>query len=334
MCAKCYDGPVLGHFRGRAGTGVLKLACPVLAIVAGLAQSQTQAAAAGPKFEVASIRHCKPQNDDGRKTGGQRLTPGGLHLECSTVRDLIHMSYVLFANGRVNPPWSGGSVPIKGGDAWINSERYAVDAKTAEPEDQIVMHGPMLRALLEDRLKLKTHLETREVPAYALTVAKGGLKMHPFKEGSCVPFDLNFIFTQFPPPPLPDLPAGQEYCGGTTDGQRWLGSRGTKKGSTVTIEAHGISVDELPRVLGGTVDRPLINKTGIAGRLDFQLEFAVDETAASAQAGAPPVGFPDDPSGGPSIFTALREQLGLKLESAKGTGETLVIDHVERPSEN
>jgi uncharacterized protein (TIGR03435 family) len=331
--AKLYYGRVLQAISRDA---VLKLVCSVVAIVAGLAQLHTKASAAGPTFEVAAIKPCKPQNDDGRKTGGERLSPGGLHLECSTVRDMIYMAYVVFENGHVSPRWSG-SVPIKGGEAWINSERYRVDAKPAEPEDQALMHGPMLQTLLEDRLKLKTHRETTEVPAYALTVAKGGLKMHQFKEGSCVPLDFDFIFTQFPPPPIPDPPPGQQYCGGTTaDGKHWTGSMTTRKGPNVTIEAHAISLDEFPRVLA--LDRPLINRTGITGRFDFHLEFAAAETASSAQAGAqagaPPVGFPDDPTGGASIFTALQEQLGLKLESAKGTGEILVIDHVERPSEN
>jgi uncharacterized protein (TIGR03435 family) len=325
---------VLGHFLGRAGAWSLEACLLVLAIVAALAQSQTKAAAAEPKFEVAAIKPCKPQNYDDRKNG-ENLSPGGLHLECFTVRDLIYMAYVLFENGHVNPHWSG-SVPIKGGEAWINSERYRVDAKSAEPEDQALMHGPMLQALLEDRLKLKTHRETTEVPAYALTVAKGGLKMHQFREGSCVPVDFNFLNTQFPPPPIPDPPPGQQYCGGTTaDGKHWWGRLTTRKGPNVTIEAHGVSLDEFPIVLGGAVlDRPLINKTGITGRFDVHLEFAAAETASSAQAGAPPVGFPDDPTGGASIFTALQEQLGLKLESAKVDGEVLVIDHVERPSEN
>jgi uncharacterized protein (TIGR03435 family) len=111
------------------------------------------------------------------------------------------------------------------------------------------------------------------------------------------------------------------------------------KGRTppVTWEVHGATLDDLARALGGDLDRIVINKTGIAGKFDFKMEFSPDQTTVGLndlRGPDGPVIPPADPSGGPSIFTAIQEQLGLKLESAKGPREFIVIDRVERPSEN
>ena len=203
-------------------------------------------------------------------------------------------------------------VPIEAGPAWINSERYTIEAKADVVPSQGMMHGPLLRALLEDRFHLKIHRETREIPVYALTVAKGGLKLKPFQEGSCTPIDFDAFFAQFPPPLLPEPPQGKRYC--TT--------RGTSKGLNNLVEAEGMSLDLFTRDYLGRLDRPVINRTGVAGLFNFLLEFAPDDAPA------------DDPAGAPSIFTALQQQLGLKLEASRGPGEFLVIDGVERPSEN
>jgi uncharacterized protein (TIGR03435 family) len=272
---------------------------------------------ARPKFEVASIRPCGDGSSaidkQGGRGGGGDLSPGTLHLECSTVMDFIKSAYVLFANGHVNPR---SRVPIEGGPAWINSVRYQINAKADGARGQGMMRGPMLQTLLEDRFKLKIRHETREVPAYVLTVAKGGLKLHPFQEGSCIPRDFARFVEQFPPQPFPDLPAGQKYCGGVSDEQ----------GGTVTLEAIGMSIDEFLKYKFPRLDRPVVNKTGITGRFDFHLEFGLDEITGGGAAPAE--------TAGPSIFTALERQLGLKLEPAKAPGDFLVIDHVERPSAN
>ncbi len=242
------------------------------------------------------------------------------------------MAYILFADGHVNPPWAG-SIPIQGGPAWINSDRYEIDAKAETAQSQGMMHGPMLQALLEDRFKLKLHRETGEVPVYELTPAKGGLRMHQFQEGACTPVDFKFL-TQFPPQPLPDLPAGQQYCGGiSADGSRWLGTSEPVNGQNVTIEVRGMTFDDFSGiVLGNKLDRPVVNKTGITSRFVFRLEFKPDDATP---------GFvqdddqsPDNSGSGPSIFTALQEQLGLKLVPGRGPGESLVIDSVQKPSAN
>jgi uncharacterized protein (TIGR03435 family) len=226
--------------------------------------------------------------------------------------DLITGAYVLFANGHVNPR---SRIPVEGGPTWINSVRYQINAKADGARGQGMMRGPMLQTLLEDRFKLKIHHETKEVPAYALTVARGGLKLHPFQEGRCIPRDYTLFFEQFPPQPFPELPPGQKYC---EDGV-------TEQRGTVTMEAIGIRFDNFIKYKLPKLDRPVVNKTRITGLFDFHLEFAPDEPTG---AGATPAEF-----AGPSIFTALG-QLGLKLELAKAPGDFLVIDHVEKPSAN
>jgi bla regulator protein BlaR1 len=297
--------------------------------------------AATPKFEVASIKPCKdgdlpPGGRGGGKSGGRNSSPGTLRIDCTTAKSLINQAYVFFANGHVNLLVAGASV--EGGPGWINSERYQVDAKAESPQSQGMMHGPMLQTLLEERFKLKIRRETREVPAYALTVAKGGAKLHPFKEGSCTPLDPK-ILEQFPPQPFPGLPPGQEYCGGIDpeDGKRWVMASGKMKGPIEILYARALSIEDFINLsLSRRVGRPVIDKTGLTGRFDYHLEFEPDETMPgfhdgklSGAAGAAAT----DPAG-PSIFSALQQQLGLKLEPAKGSAEFLVIDSVERPSEN
>jgi uncharacterized protein (TIGR03435 family) len=149
---------------------------------------------------------------------------------------------------------------------------------------------------------------------YELTVAKGGFKLKPMKEGDCTPFDP----LKRPDPTVP--PA--HLCGTYQYGK----AQGNKPAS---VEYDGMSLDEISSDLIQVLDRPTINKTGIAGMFNFHVDFAPDGTIPKF---APAV--PDDPTGGSSIFTALQEQLGLKLEPAKGPGDFLVIDSVDRPSEN
>jgi uncharacterized protein (TIGR03435 family) len=141
---------------------------------------------------------------------------------------------------------------------------------------------------------------------------------------------------QFPPQPFPDLPPGQEYCGGIDpeDGRRWVMASGTMKGPTEILYAAALSIDDFIKMsLSRSVGRPVIDKTGLTGRFDYHLEFAPDETMPGFREDGASGATASDPAG-LSIFTALQQQLGLKLEPAKGYGEFLVIDRVEKPSEN
>jgi uncharacterized protein (TIGR03435 family) len=286
-----------------------------------------------PVFEVASIKPCgsdpggmaKGGGRSGGGPGGQGPSPDRLNLACQPIKSLIRMAYINFEGGRRRLP-GGPMPPIDGGPSWLDSERYKVDAKAEGAPGQEMMRGPMLQALLEDRLKLRVRRESREVPVYALTVAKGGPKLTPFQEGSCVVLD-------FSNPPLPG-PGGDPPMICTFAMRR-------RNGTSVKWETRGSTLDEFARSLGGDLDRIIINKTGITGKYDFHLEFAPDETTAGLNElrvgpnGEP--GFPQptasDPPGAPSIFTAI-QQLGLKLESAKGPRDFLVIERAEKPSEN
>jgi uncharacterized protein (TIGR03435 family) len=190
---------------------------------------------------------------------------------------------------------------------------YRVDATTNGNPSMEMMKGPMLQALLEDRFKLKIHRETRQGPVYALTVTNG-TKLKPFQEGSC---------TQMPSTrPLPPRPPGQRYC------ESFVGFAGS-------IDAKGSTLTEFSDLLNLVLDRPVIDKTGTTGRFDIHLEFVRDQATARLPEADPngPVAAVPDP-GKPTIFTAVQEQLGLKLTPSRGPVEALVIDHIERPSEN
>lgn len=191
---------------------------------------------------------------------------------------------------------------------------YRIEAKADGRSSSEMMHGPMLQTLLEDRFKLKIRREIKEGPMYALTLGKGSFKLKPFQEGSCIQMPLTFS--------LPSLPTGQRYC-------KVLVS------FRPSIDAEGSTLTEFAKSLNLVVDRPVIDKTGITGRFDIHLEFAHDEATPGLRGLVPgtPAAAASDPVG-PTIFTAIQEQLGLKLTPAKGPVEFLVIDHVERPSEN
>jgi bla regulator protein BlaR1 len=292
-----------------------------------------------PKFDVSYLGPCRdgePSPGGGRGGAAGKtvisisvdskgnfvvpdLPPGSLNVNCESAAGLIRMAYVLFANGRLNPSLAiqrqASLVPILGPD-WINSDRYDIDAKPEGTPSREMMNGPMLQALLEDRFKLTIHRETKEVPVYALTVASGGLKAAPFQEGSCLRIDFNQLLaalnrvkygsTLFEPALPPN------FCQN--------GGGGTE--SIFTFDAQGVGLEEFTRTLLAFMDRPVINKTGVAGLFNFHLEVPIDKNVTPG--GPPPA----------AIFTTLEEQLGLKLEPARGLQDFLVVDHVEKPSGN
>jgi uncharacterized protein (TIGR03435 family) len=271
----------------------------VLAATAGLAYSQNVAPAPRPEFEVASIR--PSASYDGRILV-QVLPGGGLRISGATLKFLLTLAYEV------------RSFQISGGTGWINSDRFDVLAKAdrsadsenvpsdpgqiTEGQRKIMQEQmrPKLQALLADRFQLKLHRETREEPVYALVVGKSGTRL-------------------------------QQANGNEVSGSRGLRiRRGQLTGSVATLEM-------LTTALANQLGRPVLDRTGLKGTFDFKLQWAPD---AAPVGPSPPGGetpsLPDP--NGPSIFTALQEQLGLKLESAKGRVELLVIDHLERPSEN
>jgi uncharacterized protein (TIGR03435 family) len=187
---------------------------------------------------------------------------------------------------------------ITNGPGWISSDRYDVNAKAEGAGDRIPPEElrPMLRALLEERFQLKTHKETREMSVYALVVGKSGSKLTPSKAERG-----------------PQLRMGRGQLSGT-------------RAPVALLAFH------LAQQLGRTV----IDKTGLQGDYDFTLEFTPEPGHGGGPFGGPtpPDAVPAAGSSGPTIFTAVQEQLGLRLESQKGPVEIIVIDHVAKPTEN
>jgi uncharacterized protein (TIGR03435 family) len=287
----------------------------VFALVIGIlnsTRSQAQTPALPPHFEVASIRPNSIQ--DFEHCAGDGPSPGRLTSKCATLQSLIQQAYGAFGDGRM--PIVPKTIPISGGPSWIGADHFDIDAKAEGNPPMEMMAGPMLQRLLEDRFKLKVHRETREMPVYALTVAKGGLKIQPLTE-ACTPLDMATVMA--PPAPGQKRP---NFCGSP--------GRPMIKGQTMTLNLRAMRMEDLSAYLSGNMDRSVIDKTGVNGIFDFQLEFAIDDTTRNfpgARAAVPS----DDP--GPSIFTAI-QNLGLKLESTKGPVDFLIIDHVEKPSDN
>jgi uncharacterized protein (TIGR03435 family) len=295
-----------------AVAGMAALALPVIVGILTAPVIRAQIAPANtPRFEVASIKPCK-EADNG---SSPKSSPGRLVEDCHELLNLIGNAYNEFADGHVNR--NSEPAPINGGPSWLRSASYAINAKAEGNPSVAMMLGPMMQKLLEDRFKLKIHRETREGPVYFLTVVRGGPKLSPFAEGSCTPWSV-------PPPPLQP---GTRYCSNTIRLSR-----------SPVVEALGTTLDEFSKTL--PVDRPVIDKTGITGRFDIRVKFSREGTSLDASPIAPePAGTirtppASDPTGPPSIFIALQEQLGLRLESGRGPVETLVIDHIERPTEN
>jgi bla regulator protein blaR1 len=317
---------------GLGGGKKLLLACAgVLALTAVIAvgiidppgiRAQSQRAATSPKFEVASIRLC--QSGAGQRVrGGVSVSPGQLQVTCLPLYNIASIAYGVDLR-----------YPLKEtGPGWIHSDPYDIEAKAQGNPSAQLMQGPMLQALLEDRFKLKIRHETREVPVYALTVAKSGFKLRPLDPGSCTPLDpLN------PPTNFDDLKAAMAKTCATA------GTIGLRRapGHLVTAAFHGISLDDFAKALDRAMDRTVLNKTGIAGMFDIHMEFAPDDAVPAFMPGGRLIGFvgpaspPEVPgdSIGPSIFTAIQEQLGLRLEGGKSLADFYSIDHVERPTEN
>ena len=191
-------------------------------------------------------------------------------------------------------------------------DSYSINATADGGASEVMMRGPMMQALLEDRFQLKLHRETREMPVYELVAAKGGPKLQAFKEASCTPADSSAAPETQPQP----KPCNFSLLRG--------------KAAPLRISAQEASLQQLAFLLGLTVDRPVVDNTAIAGLYDFDFEFGRDEATGDLSPRDPPQAA--DP--GSSLSTVLQGQFGLKLQSGKGSREVLVIDHVERPSEN
>jgi uncharacterized protein (TIGR03435 family) len=264
------------------------------------------------KFEVAAVRRCQ----NSQSPSGGDPDPGRLHLACVTTANLIRLAYLAFPTGQPNAPLSPNSflMPISGGPSWLNSDRYTIDAKAEQRVNTEMMKGPMMQALLEDRFGLKLHKETKEISAFELTVGAGGQKLQPAKEGACVVYDRNN------PPPAPGAGAPAPVICGVI--------RESAKGG---LDVPGATMADLCRQLSAYVDRDIIDKTGIAGTFDVHLDLLPTDIGYGGTMPDPSSSF--TPGDGGAIAAAVKK-LGLQMRNAKQPTEFLVIDHVERPSEN
>jgi uncharacterized protein (TIGR03435 family) len=219
---------------------------------------------------------------------------------------------------------------MSGGPEWLKSDLFAIQAilpdgspvytKKQLMDGEVPRLQAMLRTMLADRFKLEVHRDMKELPVYALSVAKAGSKLTPFQEGSCDP-----------EPPAP----GQFVRIPTPAGQKKPCSRilGMRRAGNMILTANGVTVESFARLLALAFDRPVIDRTGIAGKFDFLLESSTDGTTLPPPAPTPD-GTPLVAEPAPSIFSAIQDQLGLKLDSTRGPVEMLVIDHAEKPTEN
>jgi uncharacterized protein (TIGR03435 family) len=244
--------------------------------------------ASGQAFEVASVK----LNRSGSRGGSMEFSRGG---ERFTATNMPFGALVLVAYDI--------TVRQLSGPAGFLSEKYDVVAKAehAVSPDEMLR---MLQALLTERFKLVVRRETRDVPVYALTLGKGGPKMH--KNDS----------------------SGSEHPGPRTPSR----AIGTERGSGDLVFKNESMSDfawALTR-MAGIGDRVVVDDTGLKGTYDFELKFSRDRAPQTGIDGHEPAARLEDPT----IFSALQEQLGLKLESRKGPVEFLVLEHVEKPSEN
>ena len=298
------------------------------------AQAPTQSTATNPpayEFDVATF---KPSQNTGQLSQrdkdlvalvGMRFNEDSLRTKNTQLRLLIQWSYGLL--GHLDEV-------VLGGPKWLDSDRYDITAKMdGSVADQLkklsvdkreIAQEQMAQALLADRLKLAIHRETKVLPVYALTIAKTGSRLHEAKPGD------TYDKTTFP---HADAFADNDAKAGKMFG---VGGRSPDGHLTMTVYGFGISMPALARRLNVDVGLIVQDRTGLTGNYDFTLKYTMIPMsgASSATPDGQPVPAAPDPSGGLSLFAAIQQQLGLKLESTKGPVEIIVIDHVERPSGN
>jgi uncharacterized protein (TIGR03435 family) len=281
------------------------------------AQSQSQTTAVATpvyEYDVTSIKPAQPGNGGGRGRGGRGQAPDAFTVSNVTMEGMIQQAYGVRLD------------QISGAPSWLNSERYDVDAKMdssvadallkLSPDDVTLARQKMLQALLADRLKLTIRRETKEMPIYSLVVAKNGPKLQA-------------------PTGVVTLPDGTKRAiGPNANGALYIMQLNPGED---TLMGFAVPMPAFTRLLTLQVGRPVVDKTGLTGKYDLNMKWEEDENGplarmANSDAGASAVPA-TDPVGG-SLFTAIQEQLGLKLEPGKGPVEIIVIDHVEKPSGN
>jgi len=279
-------------------TSVVLLLTATLVTVRAHAQTST-ATSPTPSFEVASV---KPSKSGINAPGVFRFLPdGSLHAENIPLRDVIRVAYRLRSYQTANWP------------TWISTEYFDIQAKAdrnASDEERFLM----LRHLLATRFKLAARIETHNGPTYDLVIDGKDGRVGPHLTKSLA--DCVALRGKLPPRPVAPPPNAPLIACGI----RNLPGR---------VFALGVPIETLSNTLADVVGRAVLNHTQLSGNFDIELSYTPDPVPGAQT--IPPGSQPIDPNG-PSIFTALREQLGLKLEFRRNPFEVFLIDHVERPT--
>jgi uncharacterized protein (TIGR03435 family) len=269
-----------------------------MSALAGAAQAQAPAASGGPPtFEVASVK----RNLSGERGQSGRSGTGAVTMTNMRVRALLVTAYGIRPERIIGAP------------SWIDEDRFDIAARASEgtPDNQLSL---MLRTLLADRFRLAVHTETQDQPVYALVTLRAGATLGPNLKPS-TECDTRGVFAGGG-----TLPGGSGSASSTS--RRACGVITGSDGRRGSVTGGARTIDVMVRALQGLVDRPVVNRTGLAGTYDFDLYFAAAPLAADAATG----------SELPSIFTAVQEQLGLRLEAARGAVEFLAVDRIEHPT--
>jgi uncharacterized protein (TIGR03435 family) len=293
----------------------------VLAFAFGLAHgtpahAQSEDAAKYPpgfEFDVATIYPSK----DIHPGGAMGFSEDSYRARNMTMRFVIKSAYDL---------WGGGGEMVLGGPKWLDTDGYYITAKLdaavadklkkLSPDQRKLTQDSMVRALLADRFKLAIHREAKEFPVYALTIAKAGLKLHEATPGDTYE---------------------HAFQGGPARAGEIMDIIGTEPaGNTMTIYGFGVSMSALAHDLGTKAGQIVQDKTGLTGNYDFTLKYWLKLILVSSDGTPDPqaAAAASEPAGGPGLFTAIQQQLGLKLDSTKGPLQIVVIDHIEKPSDN
>jgi len=277
------------------------------------AQSQAAAPANDAAFEVASVK----ANKSGQPFVQVGMAPGGRFTATNVpLRQLMLMAYQL-------QPFQ-----IEGAPAWITTERFDVVAKGSGPLAPAAPGTPgpiqfMMKSLLADRFKLVAHIEKKEMPVYALMVARSDGRLGSQLKASTIDCAAVNAGRRGGPPPAgpPNFDGPAPQCGMMV-----------RPGG---VKAGGVPINQILQLLSQNVQRIVVDRTGLTGNYEIDLTWTpeqIPQGRGDAPPGAPALP-PIDPNG-PSLFTALQEQLGLKLESTRGPVDVLVVEKVERPNED
>lgn len=305
-----------------SAAGLLAIAAPITLGLANAtptrAQSQSQnttAIASAFTYDVVSVKPFRPGGGRGGGIPSSPETPDGFIAGHVSLRELVQLAFGM-------RPFQ-----VQGAPSWFD-DPYSVDARMdaskvdalqkLSPHDRILAREHMLQALLADRFKLTFRHETKEVSVFFLVIARNGPRLQEAKPGSGAGFDL---------PYGTKAPAGMPNLRNTDDdGKRTL------TGVEIPISA----LVEIMTYHSGD-DRPILDKTGLTGNYDFTVRWVSSVDTAPL----PPEMSPSDRraerrrrDADPDMLAAIEKQLGLKLESGRAPVEYIVIDHVERPSEN